>query len=88
MKDFIVRIAILVVVAVVVMAFIGWIRFDRTADRATIEVQTTEMEQAAERAARSGRELLQDTKEAIHEATEPREKRVEPAPAPATTDLD
>ena len=40
--------SVLLVIAVIAMAWVGWLRFDRTNDRATIEVNTSEIEQAAD----------------------------------------
>ncbi len=75
MKDIIVRITLLIVIAVVVMAWVGWLRFDRTSDRATIEINTQEIERAAGKAVDAGRDLAKDTRESIHEATEPETER-------------
>jgi hypothetical protein len=81
MKDTVVRVVLLLVVAVAIMAWVGWIRFDRSADRATIEINTSEIERAADKAVQAGRNMAADTSESIHEATEPT------APAPPTAPI-
>lgn len=71
MKDFIVRVVILMAIMIAIMVWVGWIRFDRTPDRATIEVQTSEIERAAGKAIEAGKELARDAEESIHDATAP-----------------
>ena len=71
MKDIFVRITLLAIVAVIVMAWLGWLSFSRTSDRATIEINTQEIQQATEKAVQTGRNLAEETSDAIHEATEP-----------------
>ena len=71
MKDLIVRVVLVLVIVVVAMAWLGWLSFDRTDDSATIKVNTHEVERAADKAVQAGREIAEETKESIHEATEP-----------------
>ena len=71
MKDLIVRVVLVLIVAVVAMTWLGWLTFDHTNESATIELNTHEVERAADKAAEAGRELVEETKESIHEVTEP-----------------
>jgi|GEM_PF-2333692 len=71
MKDLLVRVVLVVAIAVAAMAWLGWLSFSRTDDRATIEVNTQKIEQAADHAAQAGRNLAEEANETIHEATAP-----------------
>lgn len=78
MKDIFVHLVLLAVIAVVVMAWLGWISFSRTDDRATIEINTQKIEQAADKAVQTGRDLANETSETIHDATAPERDDAQP----------
>jgi hypothetical protein len=87
--------AILFVVFVGVGLYYRWITYHKTPDKATIEIQTRQIEQAGERAVESGRELVGKAAESVQRSvqddrreTTTVEKREETATSsrpPATT---
>lgn len=89
------------IILVLLAVLVGWITFSWTGDRASVNVETDEIERDTEEAVRSGREFIGETEEEIEqaeaeaEAEDAEEERdVEPerlddtadeTPAPATT---
>jgi hypothetical protein len=60
---------IIVVLAVVTMFALGWISFQRTDTEANITIDTREIKQDTEIVIETGKELIDDAKNAIDEAT-------------------
>lgn len=70
MKQLLAVIAILLLLAAVAMYAAGWLKFDREPGRATIEINTQKVEEAAEDAAKSGRELVNQAADSVEQATD------------------
>jgi hypothetical protein len=68
MKSFLAILAVLVLVFVAIGLAQGWINFTKVEDKTTIEIETNELEQAAERAKEGTKKLLNETGEALEKA--------------------
>jgi hypothetical protein len=60
----------LLIVAVVILALVGWITFNVSSDRAGVNIETEKVEQDTESLIEAGRELVNDAGEALEDATE------------------
>lgn len=74
MREFLGSLAILAIMICAGLYFAGWLTYDQTADRATIEIKTREIQDAADRALEQGEAI-------IDKAVEPDTDAVEESPA-------
>jgi hypothetical protein len=65
MKQTIVTLVLVLVVVAIVFTAMGWITFNRTPGRATIEIKTDQIERAGQDAARKGGEALESAGEGV-----------------------
>lgn len=63
-------IALLAIVLVVGMYAAGWMTFERTPGRLGIELNTQEIDEAAQRAAETSREVLHEAADSVEQATD------------------
>jgi apolipoprotein N-acyltransferase len=63
MRSLLAALAVIVILLGVVFYAAGWMTYRKTDSTTTIELKTDKIEQAAEKAAREGRELLDDVLE-------------------------
>ena len=61
---------LIAVVIVIVAAFaaVGWISFHKSAEKATIEIETKQMQQAGERAVEKSRQLVEEAADSVKKA--------------------
>jgi Flp pilus assembly protein TadB len=71
MDRFLLVLGAIVVVLLAAFAAAGWITFHKTPEKATIEIETREMQQAGERTVEKSRQLVEEAadsvKKAVHE---------------------
>jgi hypothetical protein len=73
---------LIAVVIVIVAAFaaVGWISFHKSAEKATIDIETKQMQQAGERAVEKSRQLVEEAADSVKKAVH------EGKPGPSVTD--
>jgi len=70
MKRALAVIVLLAIVLAVGMYAAGWVTFERTPGRASIELNTEKMDEAAHRAAEGSREMLNEAANSVEQATD------------------
>jgi hypothetical protein len=73
MARVIATISVVLVLILVAIYAAGWMNVRQDEQKATIEIQTGEMKEAAEKAADKGRELIHEATKAVESATSPSE---------------
>lgn len=69
MKQALAIIALLAVVLAVGMYAAGWLTFERTPGRASIELNTEKIDEATQRAAEGSREMVNEAADSVEQAT-------------------
>ena len=77
MSRFLAGVGIVVVVLLVIFIGVGWITFHKSPEKATVEIQTLQMQQAGERAVEGSRKLVEEAADSVKKAVH--EERPEPA---------
>lgn len=74
MKNLIVFVAVVIFAFVALGLIFGWIGYQQSTDRTTIDIHTQEMkedvEEAADKAVHAGRRLVEETEDALEKADE------------------
>ena len=61
-------VAVVFVVVIALSCWVGWITFHKSPEKATIEIQTQQMEQAGEKAVEKSRELVEKAADSVKQA--------------------
>lgn len=70
MNRFFAVLAVVVVIVIAVGCWVGWITFHHSPEKATIEIQTKQIEQAGEKAAESSRQLVEEATDSVKKAVQ------------------
>lgn len=57
--------ALIIIALILCAALIGWITFDSTGDRASVNIETQEIKQDTKKAVKKGKDLIDDAKQEI-----------------------
>ena len=93
MNRFFVGLSIFVLVLIAICVAVGWVTFHKSPEKATIEIQTHQMEQAGEKVVEGSRKLVEEAADSVkravheerHESTVREDRSVTSNPAPPTT---
>jgi hypothetical protein len=86
MREFVGSLAILAIMICAGLYFAGWLTYDQTADRATIEIKTQEIKDAADRAIEKGEAIIDKATEPDSEAIDDERDAQEDRPQPPADD--